>query len=680
LAERPVREALDRAAFEPARSFSHGSQTTAVTWNHGQPAVEGDSLGGRRELMPVVRVIGHDPLRQFLVRFPGGRLQTLEASWDPRTNEWFNVYGAEDRKPGEWGHWTGRGMNWNSMCGTCHNTRFRKYYEPEIDEYRSTMAEPTVGCEACHGPLKDHVTWQRAFRSTGSKDPDPTLKKRSPAEQMEACAPCHARRGELTGDFQPGDSFWDHFLLSMVDESEVFYADGQVREEDYEYAAFLGSRMHAAGVTCLDCHDSHAAEPRVLGNELCLRCHNGSRLGSPIIDPVGHSHHAANSPGAACVDCHMPTTVFMQRHGRHDHGFTSPDPVLTQEFGIPNACNRCHADRDAEWARGICETWYGKAKMDRPARARTRAVARARRGEAAGRDALLSLVATPEVPYWRASALGLLGRWVDDEPVRRALIENLQHRHPMVRHRAVQSLGPRVEARDPGVIDAVRSRLLDPARNVRLAAAWALRGESVLDSGVAKDLDRMLRLNADQPTGQAQLAVFALARGRQEAAVEHYRRAVAWDPGSPVFRQDFAVALSGVGRNREALEQIQEAVRLQPGEAENHFRLGLAQAELGDLALAAAAMEEAARLDPRHDRALYNLGLAYHGLARSEEALGILERAAGIQPLDPRSPYARATILAQMGRTREARAAAEEALRRQPGYAPALELLRSLPR
>lgn len=56
---------------------------------------------------PVDRVIGHYPLRQYLVSAPGGRWQTLEASWDPRTNDWFNVYGDEDRQPGEWGHWTG---------------------------------------------------------------------------------------------------------------------------------------------------------------------------------------------------------------------------------------------------------------------------------------------------------------------------------------------------------------------------------------------------------------------------------------------------------------------------------------------------------------------------------------------------------------------------------------------
>lgn len=675
MAERWPTNTLDEAAFEPPREFAHGSQRTRVGMSNGVFTVASPGLEGRSGPRPVARVIGHHPLRQYLVEEPGGRWQTLEASWDPRTNEWFNVYGNEDRRPGEWGHWTGRGMNWNSMCGTCHNTRYRKNYDPPTDRFHTAMAEMTVGCEACHGPMRDHVSWQRAWQ--GSKKKDPTLSRPTAPRHMENCAPCHARRSELTGDFAPGDSFWDHYLLAIVDESDVYYPDGQVRDEDYEYAAFLGSRMHAAGVTCLDCHDPHAARPKVAGNDLCLRCHNGSRAGSPIIDPVKHSFHKPEGTGALCVNCHMPQTPYMQRHWRHDHGFTSPDPVLTLESGIPNACNRCHADKDAEWARAACDQWYG-ARMERPARTRTRAVAAARRGDASAVPRLLALLNSPEVPYWKASAIALLDRWGDRPEVARALAGQLDHEHPLVRYRAVQALAPLAEAGVPGVAAALRSRLADPSRSVRFSAGWALRREVTADQRAGREVQHSLLLNADQPTGQAQLAVYELARGNAEAAVRHYAQSVAWDPGSAGLRQDYAVALSGLGRVREAVEQIREAVRLEPAVAENHYRLGLAWNEAGDLGKTAAALEEAVRLDPRHDRALYNLGLAYQGLARTEEALGALDRASRLRLEDPRIPYARATILAQAGRLAEARAEVEAALRRQAGYPPAVELLRAL--
>ena len=164
LAERPVEPVLDRVAFDPARSFRYGRQTTEVRWTNGIAEVTSEGLSRKLEPHAVARVIGNDPLRQFLVPFPGGRFQTLEASYDPRSNQWFNVYGNEDREPGEWGHWTGRGMNWNDMCASCHNTRVRKNYDPASDTYHTTMAEPTVGCESCHGPLQAHNQSAKAIR------------------------------------------------------------------------------------------------------------------------------------------------------------------------------------------------------------------------------------------------------------------------------------------------------------------------------------------------------------------------------------------------------------------------------------------------------------------------------------------------------------------------------------
>ncbi len=256
LAERLVQPEIDRAAFDPARTFHHGTQSTELRWTSDTADATSVGLSGKPETHTVARVIGRDPLRQFLVPFPGGRLQTLEASYDPRSNEWFNVYGQEDRRPGEWGHWTGRGMNWNYMCAGCHNTRLRRNYDEAADTYRTAMAEMGVGCEACHGPLRSHNDWQKQFGKSGRKDP--TVTKPTRDRIVDYCGFCHARRTDLTGDFKPGDPFADHFDLALVDHSDRYHADGQVRDEDYEYGSFMGSRMHLRGVSCLDCHNAHS--------------------------------------------------------------------------------------------------------------------------------------------------------------------------------------------------------------------------------------------------------------------------------------------------------------------------------------------------------------------------------------------------------------------------------------
>src|SRR5439155_18692008 len=121
----------------------------------------------------------------------------------------------------------------------------------------------------------------------------PTVTRLNHQQVLDNCGYCHARRTDLTGDFKPGDSFFDHQSLAIVDESNQFYPDGQVREEDYELSSFLSSRMHVKGVVCLDCHNPHSMKTVLPGNPLCMRCHDGSNTNAPTINPVEHSHHRA---------------------------------------------------------------------------------------------------------------------------------------------------------------------------------------------------------------------------------------------------------------------------------------------------------------------------------------------------------------------------------------------------
>jgi len=688
---------LDRAAFDPARKFKHGTQETSVRLDGTNCLVTCLGLSGTNETHAVARVIGNDPLRQFLVAAPGGRLQTLEASYDPHNNEWFNVYGNEDRRPGEWGHWTGRGMNWNAMCAGCHNTRVRKNYDEPTDTYHTSMAEPTVGCESCHGPLKAHADWQNQYGK--SDQHDPTIPKFNRQQVLDNCGFCHARRSDLTSDFKPGDSFFDHQSLAGVDQTDHYYADGQVREENYEFAAFLGSRMHARGVYCLDCHNPHSMKTLLPGNWLCMRCHIGSYTNAPVIDPVAHSHHKvfgysadgklANSDlmtyqprsiketGGECVNCHMPQSVYMQRHWRHDHGFTIPDPLLTKDYGIPNACNRCHADKSVDWALDTCVKWYGQ-KMERPTRRRAQRIAQARRGDVSARQPLLALLAGNEEPYWKAAAANLLGQWVGEATVRNALLKALADPHPLVREQAVRALEPLASQPGSAAGMAVQKLLDDPARSVRISAAWALRARLPGDAQAARELQYYLSLNADQPTGQLQKGAYALANDNPQDALAHYQKAVAWDTNSAATRHDLAVALSTLGRTHEAIEQLEAACRLEPKEAEYEYKLALAWNEIGAEDKTVIALEKAVRLDPRHSRAWFNLGLARNAQGQSETALEALLRAETLAPDDPQIPYARATVLARLDRTSEARVALERALAINPHYADARTLIEEL--
>ena len=124
------------------------------------------------------------------------------------------------------------------------------------------------------------------------------------------------------GDVRPGDAFHQGYAHELLNEL-TYHADGQIRDEDYEFTAFLGSKMHGAGVRCMDCHDSHSSKTLLPPAVLCMKCHIAPTKEfpkAPIVVPGTHTFHKADSSGSQCVNCHMPQTVYMQRHPRHDHG------------------------------------------------------------------------------------------------------------------------------------------------------------------------------------------------------------------------------------------------------------------------------------------------------------------------------------------------------------------------
>lgn len=680
LAERKPDDSLDLAGFHPPQIFPHGTQTTEARKKDGVYELISLGFDNKREAYPVERVIGHAPLRQFLVHGQNGRLHAMEACFDPKRGDWFNVYGDEDRVPGEWGHWTGRGMVWNQMCASCHNTRVRKNYDLETDSYRTSMKELTVSCESCHGPMKAHDDWQRQYQGKGKPagEKDPTLVKWSRDQHVENCAGCHARRGEITGDFVPGESFWDHYLLTITDHTDVYYPDGQIRDENYEYASFFSSRMHHAGVRCMDCHDMHSMKTLLPGNQLCMRCHTpGGFPNAPVILPEMHSFHQAGSTGNECINCHMPQTTYMQRHPRHDHGFTIPDPLLTKEHGVPNACNKCHTDQTVDWALEATDKWYGK-RMNRRTRTRAMTIARARQGDAQARDELLALLESDEIPHWKASATLLLDRWMGEPPVQQAVAKQLEHEHPLVRQSAARMLEPVLQ--NSSLRQATEKLLEDPARSVRVTAAWSLRDTLNLNSSAGKDLQHMLRLNADQPSGQMQMGQFYYALRDVPTAIKHMETAIRWDPNSPPFHHDLAMLYSAAGNTPGVIQKLRDAIKLAPNEGQYHYELGLALSETGDMQATVAALKECVRVAPQYARAWYNLGLALNGLGRTPEAIEALRRGEAADPADPGIPYARATILAQLGQKQEAMAAVQRALSINPAFQEARQLLMMLNR
>jgi tetratricopeptide (TPR) repeat protein len=629
----------------------------------------------------VAYAFGIDPLQQYLIVFPGGRLQCLSVAWDTRAKRWFFLYPGKDIPPTDWLHWTRQAQNWNTMCADCHSTSVRKRYDVPTDTFHTTWSEIMVGCEACHGPGSRHAAWADQPAMARPQVENFALVTRtsglSNREVVNLCAPCHARRAQIADQGVPGTPLLQRYLPVLLTPG-TFWPDGQILDEDYEYHSFIQSKMYANNVSCRDCHDVHKAKRRTDGNELCTRCHRADTY-----DTETHHFHkkvykGAPSAGALCTSCHMPGQYYMVVHFRLDHSLRVPRPDLSASIGTPNACSAagCHADKSVAWAVEKYDNWYGKKR--KPHFGTVLAAGQAGRPEAGAE--LVQLAQDQLRPaIARATALDLLNRYAGataDAALEKALGDD----DALIRRTAASQFQPPDPTR---LVKALAPLLKDPVRAVRTEAAGRL---AELPPGFLTEAQRAAQAVAleeyvavqlygsDMPSGPYNLANLEVLQGRYAEAEKHYRRALEIDDQFFLARTNLAMLLAQLGRNAEAEPLLREVFGQQPNSAGAAFNLGLLLAEEGNTAEAETALRAALKADPTLAAAAYNLAVLV-APRRPAEAVELSRRAAEARPEEARYAWTLAYFQDRAGDRAGAARTLEDLLRRHPGHADAALLL-----
>ncbi len=665
--------------FDDAR-FEHFGVTSRFFRRDGRPLVETEDADGKLAEFEVAWTFGVDPLQQYLVRFPNGHVQALGIAWDARPaaaggQRWFSLYPDERVPPGDVLHWTAPSQRWNTQCADCHSTGLRRGYDPARDAYETTWAELDVACEACHGPGSAHVAWAEAAArgETAPAEADaaselpvrfppvrpedwlldpgaPIARLRTPRPartELETCAPCHSRRTPLREAPQPGDPFLDGYRPALLDEG-LYEADGQPLDEVFVYGSFVQSRMHAAGVTCSDCHDPHSLSLRAEGNDVCSSCHR-----SDVFDVPAHHRHATGSTGAQCVSCHMPARTYMVVDVRRDHSFRVPRPDLSVSIGTPNTCNDCHREQSAEWAADTVARWFPDGRRRTPHFGT--ALAAGRRG-ALGADRTLAALATdPTTPaIARATALSLIAR-PETDTLRRVAADP----EPLVRLGALEA-ADRVEP--AARLTAIQPLLRDPLRALRIEAAraladvppslWRPADRVALADGLAEYRAAQLA-QSDRPESHVNLALLHLALGEPREARRAYETALRLAPWFVPAAANLADLDRAEGREDAAEARLRSALETAPDSAELHHALGLTLVRTGRRGEALVELERASALAPEDPRYAYVLGIALHDAGETERALGILSAAHETRPGDRDLLLSLAMLSLQAGRHEE---------------------------
>ncbi len=574
----------------------------------------------------VLYTFGTEPLQQYLVALPGGRLQQLPVAWNTLTKQWFDPQPELLAQPGEWVHWSEGGKNWNSMCADCHSNNVEKNFDIASNSYSTTVAELDVGCESCHGPGRDHIEAVSSVNFNAALDSlhmSMTVGEDSQA-LVDQCGRCHARRQQLTNKFEHGSSqLLDHYLPQLLT-PPTYHSDGQILDEVFVYGSFVQSKMYHSGVGCVDCHQPHSVKLKAEGNQLCAGCHSSEQFDSPK-----HHHHSADlaqpmdnqqTQGTQCIDCHMPGRLYMGNDYRRDHSFRIPRPDLTVAHGTPNACNDCHTRESADWAAAKVEQWFGP---ERPAHFSEILSAAASQPN----DSVIPLVSLlndlSQPAIARATAASLLAPDISLPMVERALINVSTDTSALLRTTSVRSLNASTIKVAP-----LLERLNDPVRAVRIAAAEALVDvpENLIPDSLADAFSRAnseyqtsMLVNADFPSGRMRMALDQHRRGNLNKAAEDYLAALEIDNGYNAARMNLAQLYYGQGKLSDTEKLYRTVIEREPEASDAHYSLGLLMAEQGDYEQATLSLEAAA-IGGNNPRAWYNLAVLNQQSGKSLEA------------------------------------------------------------
>ena len=272
-------------------------------------------------------------------------------------------------------------------------------------------------------------------------------------------------------------------------------------------------------MSCLSCHEMHQKrgdprrrkewaagqlKPGMDGNRACVQCHNQFNDTARLAQ---HTHHAADSSGSTCYNCHMPNTTYGILKATRSHQVNSPTVAQSLRTGRPNACNQCHQDKTLAWTAGHLAQWYKqpKPKLSADEEQVAASVLWALRGDAGQR------AAAAWSSGWAGTGIQASGNnW--QAPVLAQLLDDPYDAVRFIAHRSLKRLpgfgdfdydfvGP------PGARAAAAQRARNVWEQSQSGAKRPFARQTLIDPAgrvVDPDFQRLLKLRDDRPVNIAE--------------------------------------------------------------------------------------------------------------------------------------------------------------------------------
>ncbi|MCU1266476.1 MAG: hypothetical protein JWM21_2794 [Acidobacteria bacterium] len=244
----------------------------------------------------------------------------------------------------------------SEACKDCHEDQFRAFSHTSHADL-STIGSwkgKVTGCEACHGPGKNHIaegdpTKIISFKNKPSKTISETcLACHAGREEHNnfrrgehwrndiGCTECHSPHGESTEKNTAGSNTFvsaanaqkpGFSTLKMLKVSEPQLCEGCHSEVKHQFNQPFHHKVLEGAMKCTDCHNAHGGfelkQTRLAtgADAACVKCHADKQ------GPFVFEHAPVKTEG--CVSCHTP------------HG--SSNPRLLRTSRVSQLCLECHS-------------------------------------------------------------------------------------------------------------------------------------------------------------------------------------------------------------------------------------------------------------------------------------------------------------------------------------------------
>jgi tetratricopeptide (TPR) repeat protein len=263
------------------------------------------------------------------------------------------------------------------------------------------------------------------------------------------------------------------------------------------------------------------------------------------------------------------------------------------------------------------------------------------KGGRAVKGAVLAVIYAGIV-FYSGSTISQNRYWVDDAALSDRMLDFSQEDAVAAHYKAVSMLKC---GKGAGAMDIAEDISLYHPDN---AQAWYLKG----------------RLN--------------LASGNIAEAERSFRRSLELQPGYDCAYLGLAMAVLADDRGEEGLGYLESAARANPKHPETLIFQYMAYSKTGERAKALRIAEEARRYYPYNFETFMNLGEAHIRSGRVREGAFLYLEAADLYPENPQPLYNLGYVFYMDGQKEEAKAWLRKAVMTDPGFMPAIELLRKI--